>query len=308
MQTVGADGDRAGAPDHVALEPEQRGGQQTREQKHRDAEGALLERLRAEQAPRGLVGEEEGRPEDEARLDEGADRLGLAVAVAVRAVRRLRRLADADEGHHGRERVHAAVDQGAQNGDRAGGDPDRELGNDQDRRDGDAGDRGKVVQALRIGAQRSAPSARRSDAPPGRSVYDVRCRLAKIESNALCSAGFVTWIVGGPPSRARRALPCPNGSVRLGFQPRPHHLRGRCEAAADPDHRAIAPSSRMRMPPRSAVRQAAATDDATASAAEQQLNETPARRSCGAFWSAAGRGRPRRAGCGSPRCRSAGAD
>ena len=220
VQTVGADGDRAGAPDHVALEGEQRGGQQTREQKHRDAEGALLERLRAEQAPRGLVGQEEGRPEDEARLDEGADRLGLAVAVAVRAVggcaawRMLTKVtADASASMPRRP--------GSPEWRRAGGDPDRELGTDQDRRDGDA----LVIAARsfrrRIGAQRSAPSARRPSAHrPGPLVYDVRCRLAKIKSDPCVPQGssldcrYPRSLVRGP-SRAQtgQSAGVPNSSA-----------------------------------------------------------------------------------------------
>ena len=69
VHAVGLDGDRAGAADHEALEPDQPGGQQDGQQQDHDAEPALLDRLGRDQAADRFAGEEERRAEDEARLD-----------------------------------------------------------------------------------------------------------------------------------------------------------------------------------------------------------------------------------------------
>ena len=65
VHAVGLDRDRAGAAHHEALPDEQRRGQEDRGRQHRDAERALLDRLRTDQAADGFAGEEQRRAEDE---------------------------------------------------------------------------------------------------------------------------------------------------------------------------------------------------------------------------------------------------
>src|SRR5919106_2675053 len=124
----------------------------------------------------------------------------------VRPVGRLRRLADTDEGHDRGDRVEAAVDQGAQDGDRSGDHPDRELGADQRYGHTDAGDRRKMVEALGIDAHRSAvsaPAIRRAPAPLGRlsialTPYADRGRPAT--GSALCILVLAVDLLGRVPT------------------------------------------------------------------------------------------------------------
>ena len=168
VQAVGADRDRAGAPHHGALQQHQRAGQRDREHHHRDAEAALADRLRRDQPLDALRREDQRRADDEARLGEGAERLGLAVAVAMGAIGRLGGLTHADEGHERGQKVDAAVDQRGQHRDRIGDQPGAELGERQRGGDRDAGEGGAPVEGARLGGGRfghRAGSSLRSSRP-----------------------------------------------------------------------------------------------------------------------------------------------
>ena len=111
MEGIGADRDRFGLPHDIALEAHQHQREHDGEYHHADADGAVVDRPGLEQPVAGLEQEERRRAGDQGRLTETGERLGLAVAETVRAVRRLERLSDCDQVDQGGRGVEQRIDQ-----------------------------------------------------------------------------------------------------------------------------------------------------------------------------------------------------
>ncbi len=117
--------------------------------------------LRDQQMPAGADQDEEAGAGDEGPLGERAQRLGLAVAVAVPAVGRLQRDPDAEEGDRGGADVGDAVDERAQDRDRAREQGSHQLEQDEDDRHREARDRGQAAQASVLARRRIGDRHRR---------------------------------------------------------------------------------------------------------------------------------------------------
>jgi hypothetical protein len=76
------------------------------------------------------------------RLDEGRDRLSLAMPVAMTPIRRSRRIAHPSEGHNRRDYIYQAIGGGCQQRNGACCEPGPDLDDDQPKRDHESNNRG----------------------------------------------------------------------------------------------------------------------------------------------------------------------
>ena len=130
VQGIGLDRGRAGEPRDPALIGHKRRGDEDGEDHDADPHRRAFDRLRLDDAADRLDDEEDRRRCDEDRLAEPCQRLRLAMAEAVFAVRRLERLAHGEEVDERGEHVHHRVGERREQAHGIRGKPGAELGGD----------------------------------------------------------------------------------------------------------------------------------------------------------------------------------
>ena len=121
-----------------------------------DAERGRLHGAWIAQAPGGVDENKNGRARDQGRLRHGAGALGLAMAEAVAAIRRLLTDMNGDEGDGRGNDVGQAVDQRRQDRQRAGSHGGRQLEQGEQSRQGQACCGGEPLQPRWVGRQQAA--------------------------------------------------------------------------------------------------------------------------------------------------------
>ena len=154
VRLVGADGDRAGAPDDVPLQQHQQAGDDERDHHHRDAGLHRRHRRARPEAIDDLHRQHHRRAEDEGDLHQAGQRLRLAMAEAMLGIRRHQGLADGDEIDDRGRGIERGIEQARQHADRAGLQEGAELERDQEQRRADRREAGEPHQPGLIGGRR----------------------------------------------------------------------------------------------------------------------------------------------------------
>jgi hypothetical protein len=118
MRPVSADRDRGRSPEHPGLGGDQPEGQGCRQGHHADRPSSGLQGLGIEEVANRFLADQGGRGEDQSRLHQAGEGLGLAMAEAMFLVRGRGRIADREEGDGGGQEIEGGIGQGGQKGDR----------------------------------------------------------------------------------------------------------------------------------------------------------------------------------------------
>ncbi len=109
VHAVSLDGDRLGATQRPRLGGDEAGREQDRERHNRKAPALVGQPVRRDEARNRLFGDQGAGGEHQAGLGQAGERFCLPVAVPMLAIGGARRIADGEEGDHGRQHVQAGV-------------------------------------------------------------------------------------------------------------------------------------------------------------------------------------------------------
>ena len=176
VQFVGGDRDRAGAAHDMPLIEDQRHRHRDRKHHDRDACRRVMHRGRRDHPAHRLGQQQQRAADDERRLAEHGERLGLAVAKAMLAIGRGHRMAHREQIDDRGDEVEQRVDQARQQRHRAGIEPGREFDRDQHHGDGDRGIGRPAPQPVRRRPVDQGKSRSRRHPSPSRTNNQRSCR------------------------------------------------------------------------------------------------------------------------------------
>ena len=211
VHMIRVDCDRAGPCEHIALEGEQREGCEDCDYADRDSLFRGRDPLAVDQRLAGAHGDPCSGHRDQHHLEDRCQRFRLAVAEAVRRVRRPRGDHHAEQGDQARHQIERAVRQAAEQRHRTGLPHRPELERDQKHRGRNRCDGGGAAEVCPL-AGRPAPHGNSSvlvqPSPSRRNTQRSCRRLSRSSQNSIrsaCRVNPVQWAGRSTSPPAKRA-------------------------------------------------------------------------------------------------------